>query len=449
MSLPWYRPRHRNVLRRAVAYWSPSQYDSAIDSLVDLSGNGLHMRLGSAVGADTNDPLRLTYRGRKEVYFPGVVGNGIVGQARTIDATPTSERIEVASIDLRALVGSNDFILSGNASTRQQLAVASDGRLRFRRYDISAAAFSEVASSIVAPADALAAAALWDGATSVTFYYANTEDLASAEWIQLGDVRTITAITSNGTEWNAVLGNTSHLLSATTTIGRISQARWFRGGVLLDNFDAAKLTEPYASYVDGVTNTTWTLNRSATGRKLAVVDRDMLLLGTDDFMEAADHPLLRGNVINFSWLSLQRAYGAPYGSSVGFERHLTKKSVTATTSAGWNIESNGTTRAMRPDVADGTTRYQATAAAYSEGVPFLSGGVLSGARLYPINPNSSLGTSVAVAGPIESTDTLRFGSTTPTGGAYFHGEFFAAAIFREALTETDLRRLAAELGVAS
>ena len=41
----------------------------------DRSGNGHHAQLGSAAGADTNDPVPLRYEGEKYLWLPGVAGN--------------------------------------------------------------------------------------------------------------------------------------------------------------------------------------------------------------------------------------------------------------------------------------------------------------------------------------------------------------------------------------
>lgn len=279
------------MLSRAVARWRAGNYNSTLDALVDESGNGLHARLGSAVGADTNDPLRLSYRGCKEVYCPGSNNNGVVSSGRTISTATVSERVEISSVDLLTYVGADNCLI-GNNSTHQQVRVQSTGVLRYSRYDTTAATFRTADSTVVIPSDAKAVAAEYNGATSVSFYYATTEDLATASWIQFGAAVAITAVATVQASWTPVVGHSTHLLSGPPGTGRVRQARWYRNAVLVDTFDAALLTEPYASYVDPVGGGTWTLNRSASGRKLCVVDRDLLLLGTDDYLLVPNHQLL-------------------------------------------------------------------------------------------------------------------------------------------------------------
>jgi len=61
-------------------------------------------------------------------------------------------------------------------------------------------------------------------------------------------------------------------------------------GTTVFDLDPSVAVEPYATFVEQSSNlATVTINRSATGRKTAVVDRPLFLLGTDDYFEVPDH----------------------------------------------------------------------------------------------------------------------------------------------------------------
>ena len=72
--------------------------------------------------------------------------------------------------------------------------------------------------------------------------------------------------------------------------GKIHRAQVYDGidGTLVADFDPSLSRQPHRSLVDSVGNV-WTINRSTSGRKAALVDQPMFLFGTDDYMEAPDH----------------------------------------------------------------------------------------------------------------------------------------------------------------
>lgn len=337
-----------SVLDRAVARWDARAYDGKLDALVDLSGNGLHARLGSAVGADTNDPLRLEKANAKYAYFPGSAGNSI--------STPRP----VASVDYT--ITYSDGTTATNTSTADPLVF---------------------------------------GTTDVQFAGLRVRSIQ--------------------------LNNTS-------------------GGALVGLIDIDLTSEPYASYTDAQGNV-WTFNRSSTGRKLTVVDRDLLLLGADDYLEVADSPLLNFGAGGSATVCLfVRAYGA-----TATESFIYKRDGSGGTLAGWLIRrATGTPTTLVAGFGDGDESIYAGGGTNLpvSGTASLLALVLNRSRATvnaAVNSVFQTATAASTLGSTSNTLPVRIGREAGAGGNYGAFELLGCAIFREALTADELVRLNGEM----
>lgn len=80
------------------------------------------------------------------------------------------------------------------------------------------------------------------------------------------------------------------------------------GATVLASFLATSSAQ--TGYTDAY-GVAWTINRSSTGRKTVVVDRQRWLLGTDDYFVVKDHPLLEfGTGDNMSTIAVYRLWGS-------------------------------------------------------------------------------------------------------------------------------------------
>lgn len=349
MRLAFDRPRRR-IASQAVARWSAEVYDAANDRLTDLSGNGLHARLGSAVGADTNDPTRLVYAGAQYSYFPGVANNNVT--------------VTLA------------------ASTLYDYTVT---------YSDNSTASGTTTSS---------------GAGVVT----------------LGDA--------------AAHFTDKRVKTISLSLAAVEQAR----------YDSARASSPWASLVD-ILGKTWTLNRSANGKKLTVVDRTMLLLGTDDYLEVADNDLLDfGASDSFTVALAARLTGAPSST----ETLMAKRSGLSAAEVGWFVGAL-TTPSLNGRIADGAVQISvANSAGWAAGVTNLIGIVRDttadtlATRAGGV-ANSSNDTTTAT---LSNSEVMRIGRLSGAATVYGNFLFTHAAAFRRALSDGELARLAVEWGVA-
>lgn len=434
------------IAATATARWAADQYDAANDRLTDLSGNGLHARLGSIVGADTNDPTRLVYAGEQYAYHPGVVGN--------YASTPDSAALSITGdIDIRVRVAMDSWTPT---SLVVLLAKMASGTQRSYRLDLNTTGtlvmrFSTDGSTEVSPTSsasvsAAAGAVKWVRATrtsgtgTVRFF---TSDDGEA-WTQLGsDVASSAGAIFDSTS-PLEIGSAFGGSGTGALAGKVYRAIVRNGidGTTVADYNPALATSPFGSFV-GAQGNTWTLNRSATGKKLTIVDRTMLLLGTDDYLEVADNDLLDfGASDSFTVAIALRQFSdldtVRIAKTVGF----------AASNVGWMLYIPGSAQQGRLRVKDGTTAVEPwTAAIASNGVASLMAGVRNTATDTITNYGGTGGTDTTTA-TLANAVPVRIGSYSTSVGAPGNFIFTHAAIFRRALTSAELSQLATEWGVA-
>lgn len=441
----------RPVLSRAVWAVSAARELGNGRGLVDLSGNGLHAIYGgNASTPTTNDPLRLSFAGERSVYFPGSTGNTISSpDSPSLDITGDLEIMWDAEFADYSAAGSPAFFAKYVFSTdnRSWRITPSTGGAMMFTWSPDGTSASAVSANL--PAHGVA-----NGARQgfkVTLDVDNGAGGWTARLFQAPNRHgpwTLVGAPVSGAGVTSIFAGTAPLEIASQNNGTASlfasrfyyaEVRSGIGGAIVASFDASQLAEPYASYTDPQGNV-WTLNRSATGRKLAVVDRDMLLIATDDFAEALDSPLLdfaAGQ--DFTAVAAVRMFGAPTG-------YILSKS-DGSSSASWGLIPNTTNR-MRALAYDTASQDTNTANnAWASGVPMLAAMRRLNGSLYASVGGIVSAASPAVAGSLANAHPLRIGSRV--GGAYNDMEFFGAAVFREALSTVDLARLAREMGVPS
>lgn len=207
------------------------------------------------------------------------------------------------------------------------------------------------------------------------------------------------------------------------------------GGATVADIDFSRqsLWDATRTNLMAVTGQTVTINRTATGRKASVVDRPLLLMGTDDYLEVADHAALNFGIGDMTMAIGLRKYGT---SNTNL---MQKKNSSATGTAGYQMF------ATSARGSDGTTQ---TAAALTLTV---------GLPIVPLLRRSRMGVAAFVGGTLqnETPDSsgswsndrpLRVGANSAaTPGGFGDFEFFGAAIFRRALTDNEIRHLNREL----
>lgn len=437
-----------------VAYWRADTFDAANDRLTDLSGNGLHARRGSLVGADTNDPHYLPYSGTRYLHSPGVAGNFVsVPDSAAVSVTGDIELQASVSFPVLPPTSNVPLIQKGGTSTlAYALQVNSTGTVT-ASVSSTGATFTGATSTVTLQSVGITAGQrVWLVATvnvdlagnSTTFYYSTD----GATFTQLGAV-----VASTG---QTAIADTSAQVEIGTAGGAAAGAAdfyWVKvlnglGGPVVLNVDFSTASEPYATMA-AATGQTVTFNRSSSGRKLALVDRPMFAVGGDDYFEVADNALLNfGAADSFTVAVAFRTHAlndATFGSFIG------KKASTALADLGWVLYHDNANELVTINRSDGTTNSfvnsavgavdpgeaQVVAAVHNEVGP--SGQVFA--------DGVGGGISAGSLGSLTNALPVRIGARSGASPSNFGSfEFFAAAVWRRALSASEITNLDALFG---
>lgn len=451
------RQRSGMVLDRAIAYWKADQYDES-GVLKDLSGNGHNAQLGSAAGADSNDPLFLPYDSTKYLYLPGSNGN--------YASTPDAAVLDITGdIDIRARVALDDWtpaatqtLVSKRGAAGQRSwqldVVATSGVLRLGWTEDGTTFILESSTAAPTVSDG---ARLWIRATLdvddgggnyvVKFYTGGAGETPA--WVQLGATVTIAAgptsifSSTSPVECGSSVGGTTQLMA-----GALYRAQIYDGigGTLVFDADFSTAEEPYATFTESSANAaTVTINRSSGGKKASLVDRDLFLLGTDDYFEVSDHADLDfalGEGLAVVW------FGRLYGTTAN--QALIAKKADLTTAAGYSLD-RGTANALRFMCADGTNTGDDVAGAITQGAATVVVGVrdviADDLEVFASGSGSGSPTTDPTAATLANAGALRIGRLAGAGSAYGDFEFMGAALFREAPDDQAIVDLSTEFGV--
>lgn len=416
-------------------------------------GTALDARLGSTTSVDTNDPLLLTHSGTNYLYLPGIAGNNA--------EVPDSAALSITGdIDIQVRMAAADWTPSalgtvvgkwGSTTATQGyvLLLNTNGTLRFVQHN-GGTLYNDLASTV--------ATGFADGTTqwirgtyssstgNVKFYTAADSAGVPSSWTQLGTTVAGVARATSDTTNSLLIGQTSSavdLLTASIYRVRILNGYDGAGSVQLDaNFTA---NTNQSSFTESSSNAaTVTINRATTGRKSVMVTRPVWLFGTDDYMEIADNALLDiGAADDFSYIVIARGWNTPASGG-----RLISKKGTSSASAGWETFFTSSTFQVTNRFADGATTSHLASATPSAGALTQIGWVRNvtadEVRQYlgsTLSTSSADSTTTTAA----STDVLRIGSSA--GGVQQDMEVVAVAVFRSALTSTELGQIATYYGV--
>lgn len=404
-------------------------------------GSVLDGQSGSTTGADSNDPKWLSWSGSNYVYLPGVSGNYLsVPDAAALDIT--------GDIDIRVYVAMDDWTPSsaqillskwGTASTNfsYRLGINTDGRPYFQWSVTGAAAltsFSTVAPTITD------GSALWirvtldvdNGAVGNTTTFYTSSD--GSTWTALGTTVTTAGVTSIYSGAAALLLGAGDSSGTTAnTAGKIYRAQVYAGisGTKVLDVDTSSVTAGSATSFTALTAQTVTVARSATGRKSVAVTAPCWLFGTDDYMTVADNDLLDFDASSSCTIvTVVRQWA---NTSV---QSLTGKKAGSAAEAGWMLFTESGEHKIR--VADATNTQTATGTATTATVQVVSGVINRSAQTATVYVNGTAGssTSTSAVGSLVNTNATTVGVLS--GFFYIDGELLATAVFRRALSATEI-----------
>jgi hypothetical protein len=397
----------------------------------------------NTAGTSTAEPTQL-FHGGTHLWLPGSAGN--------YASVPDEAALDiVGDIDLMARCALVDWspavtvrVIAKHtlaALTAYDLYVGTDGKLNIAWYD---GTLRTVASTAAVPD--VANSTLWIRATldvdngagghTVTFYTGGSA--VAPVWVQLGNTGSAgaftTSIRTNSTilAIGALSDGTNRLLNGLVYAAQIYSG--IAGTKVLDiDFTQDALYNATQTTLTALSGQTVTINRSATGLKSTVVDRNKVISdGADDYIGVDDHPRLDATAVDSLTIArTARIHGTPAAEQI----LMGKKSGVAAANAGYQL-TVGTSREVIMRATDGTDEAESTSAAL----------VASGRTIVvgELNRTANTVTSYLDAVPSAPANALAVGDCSNavefrffTGGAganFCAGELESATLFRRILT---------------
>ena len=432
------------ALGRAELLLQASNYSGSGEWL-DESGNGHHAQFGSTSGSDTNDPLFLSWTGLQYLYLPGINGN----YADTPDTAPLSitgdidMRVKLMPDDLTPAAIETPISKWGGAIPEWYLRILTNGTwgLVWRDGANQALSANSTAMGFTAGVEAWGRVTVdannGAGSSDVTFYRSDDD---GATWVT---INVITPVSTDGAlqTSTAPVRIGSREVAAEPFAGRIYRAQIYSDltettlALDADFTNTTTLVEPFATFVEASSNgATVTINRVTSGRVSTVVDRTMLLLGSDDQFVVPDH----ANLDFTAGQDFTLMVAGRRGTATPVNEMLAGKG-TVGGAASWVIyydapTGNAVARLGSTLVLDQDESPPAEQVAFVHAM--VRDGTAPSLELF----TNGVGTGTpdtAVSDDLTSASALTIGSSV-TPNNHYAGEIHAVALWREALSDADV-----------
>ena len=425
-------------------------------------GTALNATLGSTGSADSNDPLLLPWTGENYVYVPGVAGSYIRGGASTstINTTGDLEVVTRFALDdwAQPTTGGAAGVVSKAEIVGQRswwIRVGNNGTI----FSWTADGTTVIAATTVTLPVFTAGSTWWlkhtldvddsAGNRVHSVWYAPDQVDEPTSWT-LAATNTVVGVTS-------IFAGTDIIAFGTSTMASQQSSGKYKRLIIRHSIGGAKVFDlnlgtevasgAQTTVTDSVAGSTLAITRSTAGRKCVAVTRPVWLFGTDDYMEVADNALLNMDASqSFTVVAVVRQWATP----ASFGRYVDKKVIGAN---GWSLESSGTTAFAWAGVNDGTTLVTRSGlSAITAGTMTTTGMVVdrTSQTLSSIS-NATLSASITVStvGPIGTTTSMRVGAVGDASATGFQDfELLAVAVFRRALTATEIATINTYYGTA-
>lgn len=421
-------------------------------------GEVLNARFGSSTLSDTSDPLVIPYNGKGSLFTPAApsaLGNcaQIIKDAGLDSITNEVELVGRLSYDSSG--GGLNWISKHNATCRSWLT--NTGGIVFWTSDLLSNNFTVVFGQIPTQFSRfwLNGDIFWLKITRrgsdgrVQFFVSpdkDTEPLVT-EWVTAGadqvNTRAIGVDASINNWYISTYDGFNEPFSG--RVLRVIVRGTISGPAILDvDFSTLPVTSSHTTFTCS-TGQTVNITRGASGRKTALVLRNTLIFGSDDYLEVADNDLLDFAVTDdFTVVGAVREW-----TNAGtLNRAIVAKQISAATGAGYHLYTGAASRTPGFSFRDSTTSVaKAGTTTPNDGSMFVAAAVVSrslGVSVYTNTSATTLSAVTSVTGSSANSLPLRIGAYSDT--TYSDFEFFGAAIFRRALSASEIAAIVSYYG---
>jgi hypothetical protein len=216
------------------------------------------------------------------------------------------------------------------------------------------------------------------------------------------------------------------------------------GTAVIASFVAANSTS--TGYTDAFA-VVWTINRATAGRKSVAVTRPVWLFGTDDYMEVPNNALLNMDASqSFTVLAVVRQWATP----TSYGRYVDKKNGGGI-GVGYSLSNELTNFTSVSFLGDGVNQLGRPGTALVAGAASVVIGVTdrtAQTQTTYANTTASATTSTAAVGALTNALPMRIGISAVSLGSAQDFELLAVAVFRRALTATEIASINTYYGTA-
>jgi hypothetical protein len=376
------------------------------------------------------------------LYLPGVAGN--------YASTPDTAAVSITGdIDIRAKIAMDDWTpatsqtiigkWSGSSNNSYALNIEPTGGVMKLYWSTTGSntltAASTIGNSIVDGTTKWVRATLDvdNGASGYSVQFFTSDD--GLTWTQFGSTVTVAGVTSIFDGNNTLqVGEIVNVNSFRGKIFRAQVLNGINGTVAFDaNFESSITSLLQTTFTESSTNgATVTINRSgSTFRSAGVIDAGYLYPGaTNTFSNSTTNFLDFGASDSFTVVGILRSWSG----GTGFRNILSKNSPATTLRPGYSIYTNNDSIITAGVISDPANR------TYSNTLTLISGAITN---VNLIRNTSADTLTLSTAVPV--TDTTTTSLESPTNSFLVGGnndmEFVAGAIFRTALTATQIRQI--------
>ena len=404
-------------------------------------GAALNATLGSTGGADSNDPLLLAWTGENYLYCPGVAAN--YASAPNVAGFNIATTLDV-TVDFTYSASAVGSILASKDETGLRSWIAwidPLGRPMLEQYDGTIIiGLARAVNSLVAGVRYVVRFVKANGVAGCDIYVNGV--LQS----KVSDSTTTASIPNNASAMQ-VGGNWLGNNSCTASIYRVT-VKDNTTTVFDANFTKGITSGAQTTFTESSSNAaTVTINRSTAGRKCVAVTRPVWLFGTDDYMEVADNALLNMDATqSFTVLAVVRQWATP----TSYGRYVDKKNGGGV-GVGWSLSNEVTSITSATFLGDGV------AGASTIGTVATAGTLVTAAAVSDrsaqtlktfANASSSSAVSTSTVGSTLNALPMRVGCAAQAVGSFQDFELLAVAIFRRALTATEIASINIYYGTA-
>jgi len=414
----------------------------------------------NSTSADTNDPLLLTHTGVNYAYMN-------TSNANRLTMTDAANLNPTTSLSLRCAVALDDWtpsaierLMGKRLSTGNQrtfvLQINSTNGFPVLGLSTDGIVGGDIAATVapvIADRSPLALRADWTASPAEVKFYTKTftEGTAYADinsddgWTQLG--ATVTASVPS-----VPLYDSTTALAFGATLDGGSNGKYWAWSVKVDGSliaginCATDITSSGATSFTATSGQEVTVTRALSGRKTVLVTRPVWLFGTDDYLEIADNALLDfGAAESFTAIIVARKW-ATNPNSVAL---LSKRADYYTVGdVGWALVSDSTN--AYATLGDGVTQATKGTTLPASGTVFCVAQVVDRSGntvLASMNGVPSTTQTTATIGTLANSLPLRVGRTAASSG-YNDMEVLAVAVFRRALSATEIAQICTYYGTA-